>query len=71
MLLALLISFVINNNSSFACFMFTVLFMVPAVPLDLTGTILSFHHSIPEAVNGGMAHGGCSCWQLFLGTVSN
>ena len=33
--------------------------------LDLTGTILSLHHSIPEAINGGMDPGGGSCWQLF------
>ena len=32
---------------------------------DLTGTIPSFHHSNPEAVNGGIASGGGSNQQLF------
>ena len=32
---------------------------------DLTGTIPSFHPSIPEAINGGTASGGHSCHQLF------
>ena len=32
---------------------------------DLPGTIPLFHHSNPEAINGGTASGGCSNWQLF------
>ena len=30
-----------------------------------------FHHSIPEAINGGMVSGGGSSWQLFLGMAGN
>ena len=32
---------------------------------DLTGTIPLFHHSNPEAINGGTASGDRSCQQLF------
>ena len=32
---------------------------------DFPGTIPSFYHSNPEAINGGMASGGGSNWQLF------
>ena len=32
---------------------------------DLTDTIPSFHHSNPEAINGGTASGGHSYQQLF------
>ena len=28
-------------------------------------TGMTFHHSIPEAIYGGTAPGGCSCWRLF------
>ena len=37
---------------------------------DLTGTVPSFHHSIPDAVNGGMAPGDHSyqwlCWERLV-----
>ena len=33
---------------------------------DLTGTIPSFHHSIPRAMNGGTVSEGRSCHLYFL-----
>ena len=43
----------------------TVLFKKPLASrfLALPGTIPPFHCSIHEAINGGMASGGCSCYQ--------
>ena len=33
---------------------------------DLIGTIPSFHHSVPEAVNGRTISEGCSCrWHFW------
>ena len=37
---------------------------------DLPGTIPLFHHSNPEAVNGGTASGGVPTG-IFLGTAGN
>ena len=37
---------------------------------DLPGTIPSFHHSNPEAINGGMAFGGGPT-SGFLGTAGD
>ena len=33
---------------------------------NMTSTIPSFHHSVPEAVNDGTVSGDHSCWQHFM-----
>ena len=70
-LITLLGSFVTIKQLIFCLFHVYSTIHGPGRSLDLTGTILSFHHSIPEAVNGGMVSGGRSCQQLFLGMADN